>query len=294
MPNYEFDVLIHGKSTTKYAHEGRYYIEGRPGSEFTLLVRNNTGSRILAVMTVDGLSIMDGKKGSLDGNGYVVNPYQTLKIPGWRLDDDDVAKFVFQGKGKSYAAKKGNTRNVGVIGCAIFQEDCPSYVSYPSTTWTTLTYTDSNFDRERSSGEVNVDWVGGDTTVTCDSRELTCDDSSGVNINYCSTTPASQQGSVSSSNVLRSTGGSRSARRVKSRKMSTQNIGTGFGKKASHEVTEVSFSRKDRPAEVFAIHYDDKKGLEARGINLSRKVHVANPFPKDAEKGCTPPADWQG
>ena len=30
------------------------------------------------------------------------------------------------------------------------------------------------------------------------------------------------------------------------------------------------------------------------GIDLSRKVHVANPFPKDAEKGCQPPADWNG
>ena len=81
---------------------------------------------------------MDGKKGSLDGNGYVINAWQTLKIPGWRLDNDDVAKFIFGAIGGSYAAKKGETRDVGVIGCAIFQEDRPAHIIVPST----LTYTD--------------------------------------------------------------------------------------------------------------------------------------------------------
>jgi len=295
MPNYEFDVLIHGKSTTKYAHEGSYYIEGRPGSEFTLLVRNNTGSRILAVMTVDGLSIMDGKKGSTDGRGYVVDPWQTLKIPGWRLNDDDVAKFIFAGKGKSYAAKKGDSRNVGVIGCAIFEEDRPSYITFtsgynPSLGGGTF-YTHST-----GTPVSDMSWSTCDCSIPCDSGEVTLTNNAddGISVNCCSVGEEKTSGPIQSSNILRSTGGSRGTRRVKSRKMSTQNIGTGFGRKASHEVTEVSFNRKDRPSEVFAIRYDDKKGLEARGIDLSRKVHVANPFPKDDEKGCVPPADWRG
>jgi len=292
MPNYEFDVLIHGKSTTKYAHKGRYYLEGRPGSEFTLLVRNNTGSRVLAVMTVDGLSVMDGKKGSIEGKGYIVDPFQTLKIPGWRLDDDDVAKFVFAGKGKAYAAKKGDSRNIGVIGCAIFEEDTPAYHFYPSSsiTFTPLTYRGSD-----STGAPVADWF----TTTCDSSGITqtCD-AGEVTHSVNSVSVAGEEptsGTISSNSVIRSTGGTpRSARRVSTKTMSKQNIGTAFGKKASHEVTEVSFNRKDRPAEVFAIHYDDREGLESRGIDLSRKVHVANPFPKDAEKGCQPPADWNG
>jgi len=289
MPNYEFDILIHGKSTTKYRHEGRYYVEGRPGSEFTLLVRNNTASRILAVMTVDGLSIMDGKAGSKEGTGYVVSPFQTLKIPGWRLNDDDVAKFVFAGKGKSYAAKKGKSQNVGVIGCAIFEEDRPSYCFYPSVTWTTLntgplrscdhTGTPSPWSGTTTTGEAPHTY-----TITSTDAITECCDSNVISCNSVDVAASSAGKPVRS----------RSAHRVSTKKMATQNIGTGFGQKASHEVTEVSFNRKDRPSEVFAIHYDDRAGLEARGIDLSRKVHIANPFPKDEEKGCEPPADWNG
>ena len=73
-----------------------------------------------------------------------------------------------------------------------------------------------------------------------------------------------------------------------------QNIGTEFGERSEHAVTEVTFNRKERPTEVFAIHYDDRAGLKARGINVDRKVHVANPFPKDSETGCEPPANWRG
>lgn len=287
MPNYEFDVLIHGKSTTKYAHEGRYYLEGRPNTEFTLLVRNNTPTRVLTVITVDGLSVMDGKKGSLDGNGYVVDPFQTLKIPGWRLDDDDVAKFIFAGKGKSYAAKKGNSRNVGVIGCAIFNEDASL------TSFTVIC--DSNHGSILRGGVITHtgDSIPGWCTTTSGEVPCSYDDagSSVYSVSDCSVEgeePTS--GSVYSSNVVGTP--ERTARRVSTKKMATQNIGTGFGEKVSHGVTEVSFNKKDRPTEVFAIHYDDRKGLESRGIDLNRKVHVANPFPKDAEKGCQPPADW--
>jgi hypothetical protein len=249
-------------------------------------------------MTVDGLSIMDGKKGSLDGNGYVVDPFQTLKIPGWRLNNDDVAKFIFAGKGKSYAAKKGNSQNVGVIGCAIFNEDC-SFTTFTVNCDSysgilrdgTITHTGSPMDSGwciTTSGDVPCSYDGEGSSVysvsDCSVAAPTSGEEPTVRHAYNSSNTVEyheyQEGST--------------ARRVSTKKMATQNIGTGFGKKASHGVTEVSFNKKDRPTEVFAIHYDDRKGLESRGINLSRKVHVANPFPKDAEGGCQPPADWNG
>ena len=291
MPNYEFDVLVHGKSTIKYAHEGRFYLEGRSNTEFTLLVRNNTATRVLAVMTVDGLSIMDGKKGSLDGNGYVVDPFQTLKIPGWRLNDDDVAKFIFAGKGKSYAAKKGNSRDVGVIGCAIFNE-ASSFTTF-SVSGPTVDWVNSGGPLRSCTRIISPDWSGGTmtttdgtaaSTFTCDTSDVAMDSGEINSVYCCNSVSAPPAGEVIE----------RTARRVSTKKMATQNIGTGFGKKASHGVTEVSFNKKDRPTEVFAIHYDDREGLESRGIDLSRKVHVANPFPKDAEGGCQPPANWNG
>lgn len=297
MPTYEFDVLVHGKSVLKFRHEGQVYIEGRAGSEFTLLVRNNSGSRILAVMTVDGLSIMDGKKGSLDGNGYVINAWQTITIPGWRVDNDDVAKFTFGGIGGSYAAAKGETRDVGVIGCAVFEEDIPSHLIDLSTTRLRRVHTTglssprkgatkgaSGPLRSRGINQVSDEsYTGGGQSAfysnTAHSGEAVCD-----SYTTSSTMDVDFHAESSTSRGEEKTAG----------EVTVQNIGTEFGKRQAHAVTEVTFNKKDRPTEVFSLHYDDKRGLKARGIDVDRKVHVANPFPKDAEEGCEPPTGWRG
>ena len=61
---------------------------------------------------------------SENGNGYVINGYNSLNIDGFRVSDEKVAKFLFDYKGGSYAASKedGSERNVGVIGVRIFTE----------------------------------------------------------------------------------------------------------------------------------------------------------------------------
>lgn len=294
MPIYEFDVLVHGKSVTKFVHEGRVYIEGKARSEFTLLVRNNSADRVLAVMTVDGLSVMDGKKGSLDGNGYIVNAWQTLKIPGWRLDNEGVAKFVFGAIGGSYAAKKGAPRDIGVIGCAIFQEDRPAYT----------------IDMGGLRGRVNITDLGGGTTTKTTSGPLRsrgiseCSDalSSSNSIFYSNRVTNGEEvvcdSYVTTSDAFHPGGTFRpecsKGEEQTSGGVQVQNIGTEFGKRTAHSVTEVTFNKKDRPTEVFSVYYDDGAGLEKRGIHLKRAIQVAHPFPKDAEEGCDPPAGWRG
>jgi hypothetical protein len=118
----DLQVRVHGKAVREFQHDGKIYIEGRKGSEFTLRFRNKTGKRLLAVPSVDGLSVMDGENASFNSGGYILDPYEFMDVPGWRLDDESVAKFIFHKKGKSYAAKKGKPRNVGVIGVAAFLE----------------------------------------------------------------------------------------------------------------------------------------------------------------------------
>jgi len=119
----ELEVCVHGKPCHEYPHEGRFFIEGRKGSEFTLRVRNRTWKRLLVVLSVDGLSIMDGKPASIDGSGYILYPQAEINIPGWSLDDKAVAKFIFAKEGQSYNAQSGqDKRNIGVIGCALFKE----------------------------------------------------------------------------------------------------------------------------------------------------------------------------
>ena len=92
------------------------YIVGEHGQRYTIEVQNHTGNRVEAVATVDGLDVIDGRSGSFDKRGYLVLPYATLAIDGFRRSSETVAAFRFGSVAESYADRKGQGRNVGVIG----------------------------------------------------------------------------------------------------------------------------------------------------------------------------------
>ena len=50
--------------------------------------------------------------------------------PGWRVDDNTVARFVFSNQAESYAALMQRRTNIGVIACAFFEEIDDSGVLY--------------------------------------------------------------------------------------------------------------------------------------------------------------------
>lgn len=120
--NFRMHVLVHGREIREYPHQGETYIEGRKGSEFKLRIINDSHERVEAVVTVDGLSVMNGKAGGFNVRGYLVPAFSHIDIPGWRLNMESVAQFFFSALGESYAHQMSKPTNVGVIGCAIFKE----------------------------------------------------------------------------------------------------------------------------------------------------------------------------
>jgi hypothetical protein len=100
----------------------RDYVVGADGQRYTIQIENHTGNRFEAVATVDGLDVVDGKDGSLNKRGYLIDPWSSLNIDGFRRSQAEVAAFRFGTVKDSYAARKGNDRNVGVIGIAFFHE----------------------------------------------------------------------------------------------------------------------------------------------------------------------------
>src|SRR5690606_39012189 len=63
--------------------------------------------------------------------GYVLGPWQSTEITGWRKSLDEVAQFHFTRLPDSYAARTGRPDNVGVIGVAVFRERSPPLVHVP-------------------------------------------------------------------------------------------------------------------------------------------------------------------
>jgi hypothetical protein len=101
---------------------GRTYVVGQDGQRYTMHVRNDTGGSYEMVSSVDGLDIVDGKPASYGKRGYILAPYSTLVIEGFRTSNHAVAAFRFGSVGESYAARTSGDRNVGVIGFAFFAE----------------------------------------------------------------------------------------------------------------------------------------------------------------------------
>lgn len=95
---------------------------GDEGERYSLLLENRTGHRIEAVATVDGLDVINGQPGHLENRGYVLMPYASVTIDGFRRSAGSVAAFRFSRVSDSYAAQTSGARNVGVIGVALFGE----------------------------------------------------------------------------------------------------------------------------------------------------------------------------
>ena len=105
-----------------YSFQGQTYVEGRQNQEFRVRLRNKTGERVLAVLSVDGVNAISGETAGLNQAGYVLSPYQTLDVDGWRKSNARTAAFYFTHINDSYAARTGRPDNVGVIGTAVFRE----------------------------------------------------------------------------------------------------------------------------------------------------------------------------
>lgn len=101
---------------------GRAVVVGEEGQRYVLALENRSDHRIEAVVTVDGLDVVSGQPGTFSTRGYVLMPFQTTRIDGFRRSHDHVAAFRFSRTSESYAAQTGTARNVGVIGVALFSE----------------------------------------------------------------------------------------------------------------------------------------------------------------------------
>ncbi|MFC4312180.1 hypothetical protein ACFPN2_24070 [Steroidobacter flavus] len=106
-------------------HENRLYVVGEPGHQYEVRLDNRTSERLLAVTSVDGVNVIDGKTADEQQSGYVLDAGDGVNIEGWRKSLDEVATFYFTKLPKSYAARTGRPENVGVIGVAVFRERRP-------------------------------------------------------------------------------------------------------------------------------------------------------------------------
>lgn len=122
------EILVDGKPFPIILYAGKTYLPvSRVGAEYTIRVWNHGPRRVAAIVSVDGLSVINGKPASENQPGYLVAPYSNIVINGWRRNLDTVAAFAFVDRNKSYANLVGKAENIGVIGLVAIEE----FVSEP-------------------------------------------------------------------------------------------------------------------------------------------------------------------
>jgi hypothetical protein len=124
-------VLVNGTSAPLYTRWGtwdRSYFQAFRGMNYSLLVTNQTGERVGVLIAVDGLNVVNGERTGLTNHEamYVLDPYESATINGWRTSLDDVRRFVFVDEDRSYASRTGQANgDMGWIRVLSFREQRP-------------------------------------------------------------------------------------------------------------------------------------------------------------------------
>jgi hypothetical protein len=121
-----------GRFLSGFEANGKKFVVGKAGDRYSIVVQSHVPARLELVVSVDGLDVIDGKDAAFSKRGYLVEPHGMIEIDGFRQSMETVAAFRFGSVRESYAEKKhGSSRNVGVIGVALFNEQGSNPSSWP-------------------------------------------------------------------------------------------------------------------------------------------------------------------
>lgn len=282
------------KSRT-YQHDDCLYVEGIKGRRYLVRVHNPTFGRVEVIASVDGLDVLTGKQAKIDANGLVITPRSTYDFEGFRVSNDEVAAFRFGEVASGYAAHKGDTSNVGVVGVALYQEQEDSF----TITQTTINCGGGWKGPGRSSGmSLRSRWTcdAGEPTgrgyakgITSESRGISTDFSNAIA--PISAPVAQESGSVDISCQVETEERSGGDLDI------SPALATEFGEAITSKVGTTTFKRRtDNPWRVFTIRYESKENLIKLGIMPDdtelQEREQADPFP-GSTKFCEPPPGWK-
>ncbi|MBZ5714564.1 hypothetical protein [Nannocystis pusilla] len=252
----------YGGALPTYQHGGSVFVAGQMGERYNIRVRNNSGERVEAVVTVDGRDVVSGQLGNYKTQrGYVLEPYGSVLIEGFRQSLDHVAAFRFTDVGNSYSGRWGTPQHTGVIGVAVFKEHQPRKLRrQPPPPIATRPYYEPYY------GDYDARGAGGGPPPPADAPSAS------------KSAPAARAGGYAQDEAAAEY--NRSPR-----------LGTQYGETTHSSVREVTFERrhKRRPDIMMTVYYDSAENLRARGVIVDPYFappppHDPRPFPATGER----------
>ncbi len=136
-PQFRVSLEDHaGRSLRTFQHGGTTFVLGEPGQAYVIRVQNLTNQRVEAVVSVDGRDAVSGEVADfVQHRGYLLPPFGSVRIDGFRQSLEQVATFRFTDPSDSYSSRMGTPENVGVIGVAFFRERARQVVVQPPRRW---------------------------------------------------------------------------------------------------------------------------------------------------------------
>jgi hypothetical protein len=313
---YDVQVITEsGETAPTYAFKGRYYVQGNDDERYTIRVTNPTGNRVEAVVSVDGLDVVDGEDGDLKKRGYIVPAYGEVRIEGFRTSLADVATFRFSSVDNSYAGKKGKSRNVGVIAVAIFEEQAPpaeQQIIVPEVTRRPYHWTDDAEDEvsvQGSAPSIDSGRGGGGRVAQHKSKADKKAAEAPRDRVSAAPPPARPMGGAGGAKSTTTSGAPSAAPRMRMEedygggdegyyqpspepapRTNRPGLGTEFGETRYSAAAYTKFVRNaNRPIAIAELRYNDTSGLIALGIPVQpipdegeiMLRETADPFPGD-------------
>jgi hypothetical protein len=275
---------VDGRVLPVYRKDGQAWVVGTPGREYSVRIRNVDGGRLLAVTSVDGVNVISGETAAPTQSGYVLDPWASVDIAGWRKNLARTAAFYFADLPDSYAARTGRPDHVGVIGVAVFRERIPAAVGkigppraneadragaaapYPA-----APYPAASAPRQDAAGDTAArDAAAGGVT-----NEARADTGSEAKAEE-----AAAPGARGRLDAQRS---APAAPLYAPPPAPAAKLGTGHGRIETSHAQTVAFERaSSQPVEVISIRYDRRENLIAMGVlppPVAQMPPRPSPFP---------------
>lgn len=273
--NYELSILVNGKPIREYFYQNKNLIEAKVGTEYSIKFRNNSWSKVLALFSVDGVNVLDGSPASDGEVGYVVDPYRSIEVKGFRINESSVAAFKFGKAGDSYAsyvkhngdlekAEKDPSKNNGVIGVRVWKE---KQKINPAVWYKRQKITSSDIDSWDRCQYPHYD-------VFCGA------------------------GGTSSEPVMKGGGGVMrslfASNQAPASLNASFNVGTAWGGQVEDKVIKVKFEKENTIDSELVFYYLDRQGLIDFGVDVEGIKKVSEfPEPFGKSEFCKVPTNWK-
>jgi hypothetical protein len=253
-------VALDGRAASLYSApdgSGRYYLEARAGSRYSISLANRTGERLGVVLSVDGLNAISGERDTQRGRMYVLDPWQSTSVQGWRTSLSDVRQFTFVDERRSYAARSGKANEkMGWIEVAVYRER-HALVKLREYPYSEPKRQDS---AERQEGDGRNQAPAAPSPEASASRDT-----------------AQAQGKLEAESGARA----------------RSYPGTGWGDRAHDPVVLVSFDPEPNPSEQVTLRYEYRSALVALGVLPAPAARLDRLWQRErAEPGFAQPPRW--